>query len=127
MLRAAVGSLLVLGLLAGCAEEPAPAAAAAAPPPPVPVDEAVDWSATMGSFGCFQASGASVCGFSGPALTDPLRGAEASPTLLHDAQDRRLAGGSLVLDWQAVSPTTEALRLVVEAWEGCPDECEPNR
>ena len=63
-------------------------------------------------------SGPSVAGGSNP---------EAEPLYVHDARDRILAGGELILEWHAETTATENLRLVVTAFTGCPDNCEANR
>ncbi|HJQ93981.1 MAG TPA: hypothetical protein VJ874_06850 [Candidatus Thermoplasmatota archaeon] len=119
--------LFVAALLAGCTEPGAPAEPPApAEEPTIPVEETVDWSVTLGTYACTQTGGISFCGFSGPAATSPTSSADPQPTYLHDADGRDLAGGSLTLEWEPATPTTDALRVSLAAWTGCDGEgdCE---
>lgn len=126
-MRVFVAALLVCALLAGCSGPAEPGPVAPLPPDPIRTDDPVTWSATMGTQVCTQTGGVSGCSNFGPALTDPLGSSDSDPTYLHDAKHRDLTGGQLTLTWDAVTPTTDALRLVVEVWDGCPDDCEVNR
>jgi hypothetical protein len=113
--------LLALLALAGCSQAPPPAAEAAGTPPPAQVTEPVDWQATLAPSQCLTAPVLTFCGsfFS-------ING-EAAPTYVHDAGGRDLAGGNLTLDWDALTPTTNALKMTVLVLEGCPEECSLNR
>lgn len=131
MLRASVLTLLLAaGLLAGCSQPEAPAPIVEAEPAPTPVEEAVDWTAMIGTGFCVQANAVatvSACGLSGPALTSPTAPASFEPMYIHDADGRDLAGGLLQLSWDAESPATQGLRVSAWIFEDCPDDCTVNR
>jgi hypothetical protein len=124
MQRAWLAALTIAVLLAGCSESPAPAPAPPATEP-VRIEEAVDWSQTMSSRYCVNASGAVACG-SGISVMGFGSG-EATPTYVHDSDGRLPAGGALTLEWEAAAPSTETLRVVVSAYADCPDDCVPLR
>jgi hypothetical protein len=131
MLRAVLAlSLVAAGLLAGCSEPEPVAPVVAVQPPPVPVDEAVDWTATLGAGVCFQANAVatvSACGLSMPAPTAPGSSEGYTVFYFHDADGRDLAGGHLQLAWDPLTIATEGLRVFAWIMEDCPDECTVNR
>jgi hypothetical protein len=112
---------LALLALAGCSQAPPPVAEPVETPAPVLSTEAVDWQATLAPSQCLTAPVLSACG---SFLS--ING-EAEPTYVHDAKGRDLAGGGLTLEWEALTPTTNALKMTVLVLEGCPDECSANR
>jgi hypothetical protein len=119
-------SVLVL-LLAGCAEKAPQAPVQETPFVPEASTDQVDWSDAISMQSCGTIVVVSACTYGGTALGNPTGPADERPTYVHDAADRQLTGGHLVLDWSAISPFESALQFTATVYGDCPDSCTPVR